>query len=633
MFLISGMAYAETPKNLVTNPGFENGTGWPTGWWGKLPTHCSSDNQIFHSGSKSLRVMVTDSKKYVLVGQRVPVTPGESYDIGAWIKTENATPPGAQICIEWSGPKGWLGGEWNAKKVTETQEWQFTGVERVQIPKEATSAIVYLRLIEGSTGTAWFDDVIVEKQVRPVMQPFILRPNYRGKVLPGAPSPEIKVEIILNPQEHGLTLDKLEMTAALKNKTGDRIVQENLKPLTSNSFNVDLDIPANTPPGNYHLTVDLYKAGNLLAQDTYPIEKLSQEDVSGLTSYIDGHNRFILSGKPFFPLGLYVVQYLSDTSQLDEIRNSPFDTLMNYNINSGTNAQITNYLNQLQSRNLKLIFSLVKDQGLMDINATTQKVTTFKNHPAIISWYMNDERGLEYLGELEALYQKVRELDKNHPVWSVNCRKYVLIGEAHTTDILGVDPYPIPGPITLVSQMADWAKDAGRGYRPLWLVPQIFDWSDYGRKARPPTREEMRAMTYLAVNHGARGLIYYSYFNVLDDADYQTRWEEIKEIAGEINHLRPVLLSTQQTNNNDIICNNRNIDFKLMREGDTYYLFAVNAKKETVTGVSFRNKLVNKPSTIGVLFENHRQLAAINGNFTDDFGPYGVHVYHWDESS
>jgi len=363
------------------------------------------------------------------------------------------------------------------------------------------------------------------------------------------------------------------------------------------------------------------------------------ETPESLTSYIDAHNRFILNGKAFFPLGLYVVQSLTDTSQLDEIANSTFNTLMNYNINNGTDAQRMNYLNQLESRNLKLIFSLSEyfGHGIEDMDTITRKVNTFKNHPAIISWYINDERGPEYLPELVARYETIKKLDGNHPVWSVHWNTNWLIREAHTTDIVGVDPYPIDNnPITLVSRMADGARQAGK---PLWLVPQIFDWRDYpndpagrDRTGRPPTRDEMRAMTYLAINHGAKGLIYYSYFNIRDDIDYKTRWEEIKRIVSEIDRLRPVLLSTQQTNDNDIICNNRNIDYKLMREGHTYYLFAVNTKNRMITGVSFRNDLANKPSMISVLFENGRQIAVTGGKFTDNFGPYEVHIYHWVES-
>jgi hypothetical protein len=82
------------------------------------------------------------------------------------------------------------------------------------------------------------------------------------------------------------------------------------------------------------------------------------------TYQIDSHNRFILNGEPFFPLGLYVVQCTngSYTTELDEIADSPFDTLMNYAINEcGTEAsyqQIRDYLDELARRDLKVIFSL-----------------------------------------------------------------------------------------------------------------------------------------------------------------------------------------------------------------------------------------------------------------------------------
>ena len=71
----------------------------------------------------------------------------------------------------------------------------------------------------------------------------------------------------------------------------------------------------------------------------------------GSTVTIDKHNRVILNGEPFFPLGLYVAQCSIDdqSSQLNEIQDSPFDTLMNYAINTcgnteATEPQINSYL-------------------------------------------------------------------------------------------------------------------------------------------------------------------------------------------------------------------------------------------------------------------------------------------------
>jgi hypothetical protein len=364
-----------------------------------------------------------------------------------------------------------------------------------------------------------------------------------------------------------------------------------------------------------------------------------------LTSYIDDHNRFILNGEPFFPLGLYVVECTNGSyaAELDEIADSPFNTLMNYAVNQcgtdATDAQILGYLDQLASRNLRLIFSLSEffDGGQADIDTITHKVSTFKTHPAVISWYLNDERDPSvYLTQLEERYQKIRDLDENHPVWSVHWWPDDMLAEAHTTGIVGIDSYPIDNlPITVVADFADTAMQAGK---PLWFVPQIFNWQDYpwdfrAATGRPPTREEMRAMTYLAANHGAKGLIYYSYFNIRDDADYAARWPQIKEIAREIDQLRAVFLSIDQTDPNDIVCNNPNIDIKLMRQGATYYLFAVNTKEEPVSGVSLQINLAQAPSMLDTLFEGDRQLGVSDGQFTDTFGLYEVHVYRWKTGS
>ncbi len=397
------------------------------------------------------------------------------------------------------------------------------------------------------------------------------------------------------------------------------------------------------------------------------------QTAESLPSYIDEHNRFILGEDevPFFPLGLYVGQcpIYDQSFQLSEIAASPFDTLMNYAINRcglpgdyvyATDEKIESYLDQLELKNLKLIYSLKEyipyDQvnelcDAIDIDSIQAKVGNpkIRDHNAVISWYLNDEIGSSVpadqafcIQQLEAGYQTITENDPgpdgkpNHTVWSVHWNTDWLIQEAHTTDIVGVDPYPIgtSNPITLVSQMADAAVESGK---PLWLVPQLFNWPG----GPWPTEAEMRAMTYLAVNHGAKGLIYYWFLGLLDydtgefTVDGLTAWNNIKEIASEIDQLRSVFLSTYQTSGSQISCDNDDIDFKLMWEGNTYYLFAVNTKEETITGVSFQINLTYKPSTINVEFEGRTKVDpanvdSVNGNFTDDFLSYEVHVYQWD---
>jgi hypothetical protein len=354
--------------------------------------------------------------------------------------------------------------------------------------------------------------------------------------------------------------------------------------------------------------------------------------------YLDNNGRLILNGFPFFPLGLFVIQALTDTRQLDEIAGSPFDTLMNYNINNGTDAKIAAYLDALSARNLKLIFSL-KDcfgHGEKDLETITHRVRAFKDHPAVIGWYLNDELSPEHLTELEIRYRAIKELDRDHPVWSVHWNTNWLALEVHTTDVVGVDPYPIGNhPITLVSTMADAAVKAGK---PLWLVPQIFDWRDYpgdfrAKTGRPPTRDEIRAMTYLAINHGAKGLIYYSYFNIRDDQNFPRTWIELKETAGEIDALRPAILSNDAMPDGDIACTKKGIDFRAIQHGRSQYLIAVNTESTNVSGVVFRMQPDRIPLEVTVLFGEGRNIRVDNSAFTDDFGPYEVHVYRWQRIS
>jgi len=355
--------------------------------------------------------------------------------------------------------------------------------------------------------------------------------------------------------------------------------------------------------------------------------------------HLDDHGRLILNGKQFFPLGLFVVHCANGQyeKQLQEIADSPFNTVMNYAINEcGSKAslpQIRAYLDKLESHDLKLIFSLKDYFGddREDLEAIKTRVEAFKDHPAIISWYLNDELPPKHIPELQKRYELIKRLDPRRPIWSVHWNSNWLLAEAHTTDVVGADPYPIGNhAITLVSLMADRANLSGK---PLWLVPQIFNWKDYpwdrrSKTGRPPTYEEMRAMTYLATNHGAKGLIYYSYFNIRDDEDFETRWPQIQQIASEVNQLKPVFLSIDKIENVHVDCDNDAIDFKLMKKDDQYYLFAVNTLASVLNDVSFEQPI--KTSKIDVLFEKDRFLSPDkSGGFTDDFAPHEVHIYRW----
>jgi len=154
--------------------------------------------------------------------------------------------------------------------------------------------------------------------------------------------------------------------------------------------------------------------------------------------------------------------------------------------------------------------------------------------------------------KLRAAYDLVCELDPDHPAFQVLCvpsQNHLYYG---VTDILGVDPYPVPRhPVTMVGDWMDTARAATWWAKPVWCVPQIFQWANYSKnpKDREPTFAEKRAMVCLALIHGARGLVCYSYYDLLkggDKAVFDRRWREVSAIAGDVAKLAPALLEGRE---------------------------------------------------------------------------------------
>jgi hypothetical protein len=79
----------------------------------------------------------------------------------------------------------------------------------------------------------------------------------------------------------------------------------------------------------------------------------------------------------------------------------------------------------------------------------------------------------------------------------------------------------------------------------------------------------------------------------------------------------------------EVACTEKSIDFRAIQHGGSQYLVAVNTESTNVSGVVFRMKPDRAPLEVTVLFEGGRNITVNNSAFTDDFGPYKVHVYRW----
>lgn len=553
---------AARQTNLLHNPGFEEGTN---GW--QLPKTFLVAEGAARSGSRCLRVENTDAAVYQLARQPIAFEPGLRYRYGAWVKTRGVRgdESGATLCMEWSGTNGWLGGDYIDGRKGDS-DWTYLEGTTRPIPPEARTIDFKLYLRKGMTGEAWFDDAAVSTVWPLPLDAQMLRPNYRGWLLPGETNHSILIRAIVADRfPDGIDRAGARLACDVLDASGEARLSGAIEGPAPGQHDIALDAGP-LPAGEYRARVTLRaREGELLGTREFPVKRWAP-DAAPPEVYIDGASRTLVRGKPFFPLGWYFgpgPTAKDFRAHIDRVAASPFNTIMCYGINAGGTDRVREYLDYLDAKGLKILYS-IKDVfegtkyfrepvlGFRGEEAIVRGiVSSFRDHPALLGWYLNDELPPSMRDRLEARYRLVRELDPRHPTWAVLYQVDELFGYLDTADVLGTDPYPIPSkPVTTVSDWARKTDAVSGGHRPVWMVPQAFDWSHYhkDRPGRFPTIAELRVMTYLCLIHGADGLIYYCYHDLLrDPASFERHWSDMVQVGREVRRLEPALVSARGT--------------------------------------------------------------------------------------
>jgi len=361
--------------------------------------------------------------------------------------------------------------------------------------------------------------------------------------------------------------------------------------------------------------------------------------------HIDDNNVTIVDSKPFFPLGLYTgsgPETDGAFKELDEIADSPFNTIMNYGINGGSIEQIRRYLDAANKRGIKVIYSL-KDfyEGTRyypgkvgdyrgEEEMTRGVVTEFKDHPAILAWYLNDELPAGYIPRLTRRYELVKKLDPDHPTWAVLYQVNELAPYLRTADIIGADPYPVPDKsISMAGEWTQLVRKAVGNREAVWMVPQAHNTSLYSETMhKGPTFDEMRCMAYQCLVNGANGLIFYSFFDLKrDPSGFESRWSDVKKLGNEIKGLTPVLLSSEDTPK--VQSSTMNIHFSTKRLDDKIYIIAVNASDKELDA----EFVIPTESKSAKVLSEDRSVPIEDYRIKDKFPPITVHVYEISLSS
>lgn len=356
----------------------------------------------------------------------------------------------------------------------------------------------------------------------------------------------------------------------------------------------------------------------------------------------------LIDNKPFFPIGIYAVQksMVNDynfNNAFKELKEAGFNTAHTYM--KERNNDFREFYSTAAQYGMKVVVMTSTGHNSSDIDTIVRDVASEVNQPALLSWYLADDTA-SHIGssDLKRVHEAVKDIDPFHLTsqadWVGAENRYK--GYVNSTDIFLPELYPIgkngmrgvPEVINDMNHVKEELRKAGQ-CKGVWAIVQDFKgwgWERY------PTNEELRAMTYLSIIHGATGITYYTYggwgnnFGAPFDKGV---WNNLKKVVGELAYLHNVLAERNTTETcafqivkgatkDDLGYPAINTLFKV-HQGKRY-LFAVNSAKEKTVG-RFNPHEKNIPE-ITVLFEG-RSLPVKGGVFVDDFKPYEVHVYQW----
>ena len=476
---------------------------------------------------------------------------GIEYEFTAQVRAENFKTPsykGICMCIEWFDAAGkCLGGGYLAK-ANMPSDWSTIRGTTKAVPANAVKLTVYPYIGEGSSGKVFFDEITVKpRQLVPVE--YLCSDAYRDLAAEGC------VQFAASIHTPKPLRGKTKGTFRYRSADGSfRAVPA--RTLTDEEAILRLDV-ADLAMGEQRVSFELAAEGKTLGSASLPFTRVDR--LPGRRVWIDRHNRCIVDGKPFFPLGMYFGEVTEKA--LGVYTNGPFNCLMPYAVTREK---------QLDLCTKAGVMSFVSFQGIIEGSKNarkygfdtpvkvdafyTNRINQLKGHPAVLGWYFFDEPPQPTIPCYRRVLDCIRKVDPDHPAWGVYHRMDVLREYVPICDILGIDPYPIPTlPAGAITRSLREARQAIFGNRAMWNVPQTFNW---GRKDVPndrfPTEDELRSMYWQYIADGANGLIGYSFGWMLRDrekvpADFDRDWASLCKVAGEVKKMTPVILSVDPT--------------------------------------------------------------------------------------
>ncbi len=326
---------------------------------------------------------------------------------------------------------------------------------------------------------------------------------------------------------------------------------------------------------------------------------------------------------------------IANTPPLFEIQDaerSRFSVFSGPSFEYDTDQKIKLYMDEMAAKHREVLIGLSRpDVASGNASAIANRVAINKDYPALIGWDMYDEpenNGINATN-LHTAYLAVKQNDSNHPANIVAPQLSPSYPYLNSMDWGLVDSYPIPAdkPSGVITTF-DSAASSGKTFD---AVLEGFEWDindtwpgDWPLATRFVTRDELRSMAYLALNHGARNIYIYGYSKIRAQPGVDWHWVKVNDVINELMRLGPVLGSTGAPTINPISSTNSNFDVGVKQYAGKTYLIVVNKSVSTATGtINFNGLAISSAKEV----VTQQTATSTSTSLSPSLGTYGVGVY------
>jgi hypothetical protein len=302
-------------------------------------------------------------------------------------------------------------------------------------------------------------------------------------------------------------------------------------------------------PGRYEFHLTRTSPGHPRYHGIMPFTALEIADADRGTPS-DPNGIVYRHGKPWLPIVIYVNSRTGSEPNtvlrdrfLDHFEGTPL-CMMDYCVPRGGYAYVEDFLDRAQQRSIPIVFhtplyydsdseSFAVDEwfpGQSPMQVLHELMSRFRDHPAVVLHYTNDERPDSQYGELRRMQTELLRHDPFHPTLVQHYGYDRIESQADCYDIYAQQRYDnnirtfLPRVVEIQDHMIDPI--------PFWVNMRL-------------NNPNIKTSSYICIAGGAKGLMFYKFATLWDDqTTFESKWATVVDMAKEMQSRQHILLQS-----------------------------------------------------------------------------------------